>query len=87
MKCTWAKPRAGTHRPFARFADGGMDGAMDADGRVMGSYCHGLFAATPLRAALLARLGVASQGIMPPRSMMRWMRLRAGWRSISTLTA
>jgi adenosylcobyric acid synthase len=44
-------------RPFARLADGAPDGAMSADGRVMGTYVHGLFADDRQRAAWLARLG------------------------------
>jgi adenosylcobyric acid synthase len=44
-------------RPFARLADGATDGAMSADGRVMGTYVHGLFADDRQRAAWLARLG------------------------------
>jgi adenosylcobyric acid synthase len=46
--------------PFARFDDGQTDGAISADGLVMGTYCHGLLGSTRLRAALLARLGIAS---------------------------
>jgi adenosylcobyric acid synthase len=48
-------------RPFARI--GGRDeGAMSADGRVAGSYLHGLFAADGFRGAWLAGLGVAETG-------------------------
>lgn len=49
-------------RPFARLTDDRDDGALSADGRVMGSYIHGAFASTGLRAALLAKLGHASDG-------------------------
>jgi adenosylcobyric acid synthase len=49
-------------RPFARLDDGADDGGLSADGRVIGTYCHGLLASTELRAALLARLGAASRG-------------------------
>jgi adenosylcobyric acid synthase len=45
-------------RPFARLTDGNPDGAVSADGRVMGTYIHGLFADDRQRAAWLARLGV-----------------------------
>ena len=51
--------------PFA-LLDGGQreggrpDGAVSADGRVMGTYCHGLLASGPLRRALLARVGARS---------------------------
>jgi adenosylcobyric acid synthase len=43
-------------RPFARLADGTPDGAVSADGRVVGTYMHGLFADDRQRAAWLARL-------------------------------
>jgi adenosylcobyric acid synthase len=44
-------------RPFARLADGSPEGAMSADGRVIGTYIHGLFADDRQRSAWLARLG------------------------------
>jgi adenosylcobyric acid synthase len=44
-------------RPFARLADATTDGAVSADGRVMGTYIHGLFADDRQRAAWLLRLG------------------------------
>ena len=43
-------------RPFARLADGSAEGAVSADGRVIGTYIHGLFADDRQRAAWLARL-------------------------------
>ncbi|WGV14649.1 cobyric acid synthase [Fuscovulum ytuae] len=46
-------------RPFA-FVDGRAEGAISADGRIVGSYLHGLFAADDFRAGYLARLGIAS---------------------------
>lgn len=46
-------------RPFAQIPD--PDGAISRDGRIMGSYLHGLFADDRFRAGFLARLGVASQ--------------------------
>ena len=49
-----------TARPFALLDDGALDGAAGPDGGVIGTYCHGLFASTDLRAALLARLGATS---------------------------
>jgi adenosylcobyric acid synthase len=44
-------------RPFARLADGSAEGAVSANGRVFGTYIHGLFADDRQRAAWLARLG------------------------------
>jgi adenosylcobyric acid synthase len=49
-------------RPFAMI-DARPDGATSPDGQVMGSYVHGALASTPLRTALLARLGAASDGM------------------------
>ncbi|MHB2207757.1 cobyric acid synthase [Methylobacterium sp. CM6257] len=49
-------------RPLLRFADGRTDGAVSADGRVAGTYVHGLFAHDAQRAAWLARLGTVSEG-------------------------
>jgi adenosylcobyric acid synthase len=42
-------------RPFAHRADGTPDGAMSANGRVAGTYIHGLFADDRQRTAWLAR--------------------------------
>jgi len=42
-------------RPFARLADYSPEGAVSADGRVIGTYVHGLFADDRQRAAWLAR--------------------------------
>ncbi|SFG24916.1 adenosylcobyric acid synthase (glutamine-hydrolysing) [Novosphingobium sp. CF614] len=46
--------------PFAVLDGGRPDGAVAADGRLMGTYCHGLLASGDLRRALLARIGVQS---------------------------
>ncbi|MGB3147825.1 MAG: cobyric acid synthase, partial [Paracoccaceae bacterium] len=43
-------------RPFA-FIDGKPEGACSADGRIMGSYLHGMFTGDTFRAAFLAGLG------------------------------
>lgn len=51
-----------TLRPFAQLGNG-ADGARSADGRVMGTYLHGLFASTDLRRALLGRIGIRSAGV------------------------
>jgi adenosylcobyric acid synthase len=44
-------------RPFASIG-GKPDGAMSADGRIMGTYLHGCFAADAFRASFLETLGV-----------------------------
>ena len=46
-------------RPFA-LVNGAPEGAISANGRVQGSYLHGLFASDMFRTAYLARLGVAA---------------------------
>jgi len=55
--------RGGAAMPFGRLDDGRLDGAISPDGRVMGTYCHGLFAAPGLRTALLAHIGARSEGL------------------------
>jgi len=50
-------------RPFARLADGTADGAASPDGRVAGTYVHGLFAHDRQRAAWIERLGGAPSGL------------------------
>jgi adenosylcobyric acid synthase len=47
-------------RSFARRADGTPEGAVSADGRVMGTYVHGLFADDRQRSAWLARLSAGA---------------------------
>jgi adenosylcobyric acid synthase len=49
-------------RAFASLDGGRDDGGMSADGRVLGSYVHGLLASSGLRAALLERIGATSAG-------------------------
>ncbi|MFG1428537.1 cobyric acid synthase [Roseixanthobacter glucoisosaccharinicivorans] len=51
---------ADTARPFSRLATGDADGATSPDGRIMGSYVHGLFADDAQRAAWLAALGAGA---------------------------
>jgi len=46
-------------RPFA-FVGGAPEGAISADGRVQGSYLHGLFASDAFRSVWLKRLGIAA---------------------------
>jgi adenosylcobyric acid synthase len=47
-------------RPFARLAGGQPDGAVSADGRVVGTYVHGLFADDRQRAAWLGRFAAGA---------------------------
>ncbi|MBD9372650.1 cobyric acid synthase [Rhizobium sp. ARZ01] len=42
--------------------DGRADGATSADGRVFGTYLHGLLSSAPFRAGLLAEFGIAGGG-------------------------
>ena len=49
-------------RPFAH-VDGTSEGATSPDGRVTGSYLHGMFAADAFRAAFLAALGGTPSGL------------------------
>ena len=48
-------------RPFCEL-EGRPEGAVSEDGRVMGSYLHGLFDSAEACAALLARCGLAEEG-------------------------
>jgi adenosylcobyric acid synthase len=50
-------------RPFARLANGTADGATSPDGRVMGTYVHGLFADDRQRAAWLARFAAGPANV------------------------
>ena len=54
---------ADSARPFARLADGSAEGAMSADGRVIGTYIHGLFAADRQRSAWLKRFAPGGAAI------------------------
>lgn len=49
-------------RPFAH-VDGRAEGAGSADGRILGSYLHGLFASDAFRAAFIAGLGARPSGL------------------------
>ncbi len=46
-----------TAHPLVRFDDGRSDGAISPDGRVCGTYMHGLFAANEARGAWLGAMG------------------------------
>ena len=48
-------------RPFA-YVDGQPEGAQSSDGRVMGSYLHGMFSNDAWRGAFLNSLGVTASG-------------------------
>ena len=64
-------------RPFARLADGSPEGAMSADGRVIGTYIHGLFADDRQRSAWLERFasgGAAVRLRCPDRGDARQAR-------------
>jgi adenosylcobyric acid synthase len=50
-------------RPLLRFDDGRQDGAVSADGKIAGTYVHGLFGEPAQRKAWLQRLGGAGSGV------------------------
>jgi adenosylcobyric acid synthase len=50
-------------RPFAKLAGGLSEGAMSPDGRIIGTYIHGLFADDRQRSAWLKRLGAGEAAI------------------------
>lgn len=52
-----------TARPFAHVS-GADEGARSANGRIMGTYLHGLFAADGFRRDFLARLGIATDPLL-----------------------
>jgi adenosylcobyric acid synthase len=56
---TTADPHAA---PLLRFADGAVDGALAAGGRIAGCYVHGLFDRPAARAYLLRQIGATSDG-------------------------
>ncbi|GLK72672.1 cobyric acid synthase [Ancylobacter dichloromethanicus] len=53
----------GRARPFADIDGAGPEGAISADGRIIGTYAHGLFADDRQRAHWLAALGAAPSGL------------------------
>jgi adenosylcobyric acid synthase len=50
-------------RPFAHLADNSPEGAVSADGAVLGTYIHGLFADDRQRSAWLARFKAGTAGV------------------------
>jgi adenosylcobyric acid synthase len=50
-------------RPFARLSDGSPEGAVSPDGRVVGTYIHGLFADDRQRSAWLQRFAAGRAAI------------------------
>jgi adenosylcobyric acid synthase len=50
-------------RPFARLADGSPEGAVSADGQVIGTYIHGIFSDDRQRSAWLARFAAGPAAI------------------------
>jgi adenosylcobyric acid synthase len=55
-------------RPFLDL-DGRPDGARSADGRVVGTYVHGVFASDAFRRGFLEGLGAAASGLDYERSV------------------
>jgi len=53
----------GSSRPMLLMDGGATDGAVSADGRIMGCYVHGLFNQGSARRAFLEALGAASDGL------------------------
>jgi adenosylcobyric acid synthase len=50
-------------RPFARLSDGSPEGAASPDGRVVGTYIHGLFADDRQRSAWLQRFAAGCASV------------------------
>jgi adenosylcobyric acid synthase len=50
-------------RPFSKLSDGRPDGAVSANGKIVGTYLHGLFAEPAQRSAWLQRLGGQGSGL------------------------
>jgi adenosylcobyric acid synthase len=65
-------------RPFARLADGSPEGATSADGRVIGTYVHGLFADDRQRTAWLQRFGAGPANIIYEDLIERTLDALAG---------
>jgi adenosylcobyric acid synthase len=52
-----------TRRPVGHLADGRPEGATSADGRIAGTYVHGLFGLAAQRTAWLAPFGITGSGL------------------------
>jgi adenosylcobyric acid synthase len=65
-------------RPFARLVDGSPEGAISADGRVIGTYVHGLFAGDRQRTAWLQRFGAGPANIIYEDLIERTLDALAG---------
>jgi adenosylcobyric acid synthase len=50
-------------RPFSHFSDGSQEGAISSDGKVAGTYVHGLFADDGQRSAWLARFNAGATNV------------------------
>jgi adenosylcobyric acid synthase len=50
-------------RPFARLSDGSSEGAVSADGRIIGTYIHGLFTDDRQRSGWLRRFAAGQPAI------------------------
>jgi adenosylcobyric acid synthase len=65
-------------RPFARLADGALEGAISPDGRVMGTYVHGFFTDDRQRSVWLQRLGAGASGVAYESQVERTLDALAG---------
>jgi len=65
-------------RPFARLVDGSPEGAISADGQVIGTYVHGLFTDDRQRAAWLARFAGGSTNVAYEALVERTLDALAG---------
>jgi len=65
-------------RPFAHLADGTPEGAVSADGRVFGTYIHGLFADDRQRGAWLSRFAAGPANVAYDAAVERTLDALAG---------